>query len=323
MNELGLSIVIFVGVILLDWWLGDPLGWPHPILYIGKLIQGLEIVIRKSKINLYLGGFILLGISLFSVLALITGLLYLAGWVHPLLRTCITIYLLYTALAAKCLDVEVRKVVKGLGEGLEEGRKYLSYLVGRDTRSLSEEGVIKGAIETTAENTIDGVLAPLFYMGIGFILGVPVQWVFAYKVVNTLDSMVGYMVEPYREIGYGSAKLDDVLNYIPARIGSVCMVISTKLIGLDDQKAWKILKRDRRNHKSPNCGYPESVIAGALDIQLGGNHIYFDQMVEKPTIGDKKKVPNRNMIDETVKIMYIAEVIMALLMIAMMIIVML
>ncbi|TCK98630.1 adenosylcobinamide-phosphate synthase [Natranaerovirga hydrolytica] len=302
-----MNALLLLSSVLLDWILGDPPNWKHPIIYIGKLIQYQENNIRKHIKNLFAGGFLLAIGTILSVVAIIQCLLFLAQWVSPVLVQIITIYLMYTGLAAKCLSVEVKKVIKGLTQDIQTGRKSLSYLVGRDTSQLTEEEIIKGAIETTAENTIDGVIAPLFYIGIGFLIGMPVQCLYLYKTVNTLDSMVGYNVEPYREIGYASAKLDDILNYIPARIGSLVMVIATYCLKLDWKNSIRILIRDRRNHKSPNCAYPESVIAGALNIQLGGTHTYFDKVVEKPTIGDQKTNPNASMIHHTIKVMYLSE----------------
>ncbi|TCT15522.1 adenosylcobinamide-phosphate synthase [Natranaerovirga pectinivora] len=306
------NIIVLISVIVMDWLLGDPLGWPHPIIYMGKLIQTLEKIIRKYFENLFVGGFFLLGLSLFIVLISVSIILKGSMVIHPYFHTIVTIYLLYTGIAAKCLHTEVKKVIKGLYQSIEEGRKYLSYLVGRDTANLTQEQVIKGAIETTAENTIDGVIAPLFYIGIGFLVGYPIHFLFAYKLVNTLDSMVGYIVEPYKDIGFASAKADDILNYIPARIGSLFMVLSSLLLKLNWKNSWRILVRDRRNHKSPNCGYPEAVVAGALKIQLGGTHKYFDTIVEKPTIGDLDKKPESVMIEDTIKIMYVTELLFTL-----------
>ena len=185
-------------------------------------------------------------------------------------------------LAAKSLRTESLKVEKALEEeGLEAGRRAVSMIVGRDTRDLTEEGVIKAAVETVAENTSDGVTAPLFYM----ILAGPLGG-FAYKAVNTMDSMVGYKNEKYQYFGTCAARLDDAAGFIPARLSALFMTAAAFLAGYDGRNAWRILKRDRKNHKSPNAAHTEAVMAGALDVQLAGDAWYFGKLVRKPFIGD-------------------------------------
>lgn len=307
------SSALLIIVVFLDFILGDPPNWPHPIRYIGWSISQYEKAIRKSRIDLKIGGFLLVLLSLGTTLIISTLILKIANYIHPSLRTIVTTYLLYTSIAAKCLDVEARKVHNAVNEkNIEKSRKKLSYLVGRDTTQLSFEEIIRGVVETVAENTVDGVLAPLFYMVIGFYLGFPVQFALGYKVINTLDSMVGYVQEPYKEIGYASAKLDDIANYIPARIGSLLMILAGGLLGYSIKQGFKILIRDRRNHKSPNCGYPEAAVAGLLQIQLGGTNTYFGQEIYKPTIGDETTSLTGEHIINTIKIMYGAEFLMVL-----------
>lgn len=310
MNELLLIVPV-----LLDMIIGDPPDVPHPVRYIGWIIKRYENMIRKSNINLKIGGFLLTGLSLITVTVVITLILFISQKINTYLYIIISIYLLYTSLASKCLDVETRKVYKSLlEEDIDDSRKKLSYLVGRDTINLTKEEITRGAVETVAENTIDGVLAPLIFIGIGMYFGYPVQFAFIYKTINTLDSMVGYMNKKYKDIGYASAKLDDIANYIPARIGSLLMLIGGTALGYDGFNGLKISERDSRNHKSPNCGYPESVVAGLLNIQLGGTNTYFGEKVYKPTIGDKNlEIEPRNIID-TIKIMYASEIILVLLM---------
>ncbi|PKM94748.1 MAG: cobalamin biosynthesis protein CobD [Firmicutes bacterium HGW-Firmicutes-1] len=305
------NIIILMLAVLLDLIFGDPYHIPHPITYIGKMIRLIEKGIRKTKMPLRLGGFLLMLSSVSTVWVVITGLLYMANLLHPVAKDLVTIYLLYTSLAAKCLRVEIMKVYKALKNNqLLEARKYISYLVGRDTSSLNSDEVTRAAVETVAENTVDGVLAPLLYIVIGMFFQLPVQFVFAYKTVNTLDSMVGYIQEPYKEIGFFSAKTDDVLNYIPARIGSLVMVLGGSIRGYHLKNGLKILIRDRRNHKSPNCAYPEAAVAGLLGVQIGGTNQYFNETVEKPTIGDELIPLGFIHILDTVKIMYAAEAIM-------------
>jgi adenosylcobinamide-phosphate synthase len=304
------SIIIICVAVILDRIFGDPINIPHPIIFIGKLISKLEKIIRKSNIPLKVGGFLLLIFTIIPTVAVITIILFISGWIHPYVKDVVTIYLLYTSLAAKCLKDEVEKVKSALvQDDIELSRKQLSYLVGRDTTYLTKDEIIRGAIETTAENTVDGILAPLIYIGIGFLFNMPVQFVFIYKAVNTLDSMVGYMQSHYKEIGYASAKTDDLLNYIPARIGSFFMLLAGGVLGYDIINGFKILKRDRNNHKSPNCGYPESTVAGLLNIQIGGTNTYFNEVVVKPTIGDAIEKLDVIHITQSNKIMYVSEII--------------
>lgn len=304
------NIIILILAVILDLIFGDPYQIPHPITFIGRGIRGLEKVIRKSGMPLKIGGLFLLIIPVGVVWLIISGLIYIANWIHPLVGSFVMVYLLYTSLAAKCLRVEVLKVYHALKKNdLEQSRKFISYLVGRDTSAISSEEVTRAAVETVAENTIDGVLAPLFYIFLGMLLGLPVQFVFAYKTVNTLDSMVGYIQEPYKEIGFFSAKTDDILNYIPARIGSLMMIMGGITLGYNLKNGLKVLMRDRRNHKSPNCGYPEAAVAGLLEVQIGGTNQYFNEIVVKPTIGDSiRKLSTKHILD-TIKIMYASEVI--------------
>lgn len=297
---------ILLIAVFLDFVLGDPPTWPHPIRFIGWMIRRFENLIRKQRvINLKVGGFLLVLLSLSTVFIISTLLLLIAGLIHPMAKLVVSIYLIYTSLAAKCLAVEVKKVYKSLmDDDIKMSRKLLSYLVGRDTSELSKNEVTRAAIETVAENTVDGVLAPLFYFMVGILIGMPVELMVIYKVVNTLDSMVGYIQEPYKDIGYASAKLDDLANYIPARLGSLLMLIAGIFLGFSGKNGLRILIRDRRNHKSPNCGYPEAVAAGLLNIQLGGTNRYFGEILHKPTIGDDINKLEPNHIIRTINIMY-------------------
>ena len=188
----------------------------------------------------------------------------------------------YQIFATKSLKVESDRVYIALKDkGLEAGRKAVSMIVGRDTQNLKEEGVTKAAVETVAENTSDGVIAPLFYMLIGgAVLG------FTYKAINTMDSMVGYKDDKYQWFGTAAAKLDDVVNFIPARVSAVLMILAAYLTGMDGKNAASIFRRDRFNHKSPNSAQTEAVMAGALDVQLAGDAWYFGKLHKKPTIGD-------------------------------------
>lgn len=280
---------------LLDFLLGDPYCFPHPIRLIGKMIAGLEKHLlenpkkseksekrdekRESKDG------IVLVITVLAGMMIVTTLLLAAAYgIHPYLGVLTETIMTYQILAAKCLKVESMKVYRCLKEeGLEEARKAVSMIVGRDTAVLDEEGVAKAAIETVAENTSDGVIAPMLYTALGGpVLG------FLYKAVNTMDSMVGYKNEKYLYFGRAAAKLDDVVNYIPARISAYLMILAALLGGKNfkGRQAYRIYKRDNRNHASPNSAQTESVCAGALGIQLAGDASYFGKMVKKPYIGD-------------------------------------
>ncbi len=292
----------------IDWLLGDPPDWPHPIRFIGWIIRKVETLVRSIFANLYIGGFILL----FTVIAVNVSLLSLIELIiHPIFFKIIEIYLLYALLAAKCLGDEGLKVKKCIDEGnLESSRKNFAYLVGRDTENCNEKDVIRGLVETISENTVDGVLAPLMYMILGSFTGHGLALVLIYKTVNTLDSMVGYHQPPYKEIGYASAKMDDLLNFIPARFGSLIMLIAGAILKYDLKRGILTFIKDRKKHKSPNSGHPESAVAGLLGLQLGGNNTYFGVLVPKPTIGIMINDLKSNHINDAIKIMYLSEFIL-------------
>lgn len=282
-------IMAFVLGFLLDMFFGDPYWLPHPIRLIGNLITALERRLlgnsekREEKRELARG--IVLVICVLGITAVVAVLLLMVAYgAHPYLGILAESVMTYQILAAKCLKVESMKVYQCLKKGdLEAARKAVSMIVGRDTEALDAEGVAKAAIETVAENTSDGVIAPMLYTALGGpILG------FFYKAVNTMDSMVGYKNEKYLYFGRAAAKLDDVLNYIPARISAYLMIIAAFLGGryLDGKQAYKIYKRDNRKHASPNSAQTESVCAGALGIRLAGDASYFGKTVKKPYIGD-------------------------------------
>ena len=303
--------ILFIAV-LLDFVLGDPPTWPHPISFVGWIIKRYELLIRKQNlINLRVGGLLLVFLTLSTMFIISSILLLIGAVIHPVAKIVISIYLTYTSLAAKCLSVEARKVYKSLiDDDINKSRKLISYLVGRDTTELNKSEVIRAVIETVSENTIDGVLAPLFYFIIGILIDMPIELMLLYKTINTLDSMVGYIQEPYKDIGYVSAKLDDLANYIPARLGSLFMLIAGTFLGFNGRNGLKILMRDRRNHKSPNCGYPEAVTAGLLNIRLGGSNKYFGQILHKLTIGDEVLKLEPYHITSTINIMYVSQIFM-------------
>ena len=280
------TLIAIVAGFILDLIFGDPHSLPHPICLIGNLISFLERSLRKifgfSNNGLLFGGGVLVLIVISTCFALPYALLYLAGMVNPWLAFALETLMFYQIFATKCLRDESMKVYYALQKGdLDEARLMLSWIVGRDTKNLSEAEVTKGAVETIAENTADGIIAPMFYMFLG---GAPLA--FLYKGINTMDSMVGYKNEKYLYFGRCAAKLDDVANFIPARITGLLMIGAAYFLNLDVQGAWKTFWRDRYNHLSPNSAMTESVAAGALNIQLGGGHFYFGKWVHKDTIGD-------------------------------------
>lgn len=284
-------IAFFMGF-LLDQLLGDPYFLPHPIRLIGKLISGTEQMLRKkmrrnetdkSRSELRRGTAMVL-IVLVSVVMVSSFLLLAAYRFHPYVGMAVESLMTYQILAVKCLKVESMKVYHCLKKGsLGQARAALSMIVGRDTECLDGEGVAKAAVETVAENTSDGVIAPMLYLAMGGpILG------FFYKAVNTMDSMAGYKNEKYIYFGRAAAKLDDVVNFFPARISALLMIEVSYFLGsnFSGKGAWKIYRRDRRKHASPNSGQTESVCAGALSIRLAGDASYFGKTVKKPYIGE-------------------------------------
>ena len=304
-------MIAFVCGFVLDLVFGDPHALPHPIRLIGTLIAGLEkkllkLQMRDEKKEFY-KGILLVVLVLFSTGAVAALVLVVAYWLHSVAGIVIESVMTYQILATKCLKDESMKVYQSLNEqGLEAGRVAVSMIVGRDTNVLDETGVVKAAVETVAENTSDGVIAPMLYTALGGpVLG------FVYKAVNTMDSMVGYKNDKYLYFGRAAAKLDDVVNFIPARISAYLMIAAAYIGGkaFDGKQAYRIYKRDRRNHASPNSAQTESVCAGALGIQLAGDASYFGKVVKKPYIGDAHRAVEREDIVRVNRLMYVTAVI--------------
>ena len=311
-----MSTYLFIDIIIayvLDLIFGDPYWLPHPVRFIGLLIKKTEGFLRniikpysnnKAKSEL-IAGVILALIVILTSFTVVWGILKIAGLVHPLLFHIVDIYFIYSALASKCLAAEAHKVYDVLKRNdIVEARKRLSMLVGRQTENLNEKEIIRGVVETTAENTVDGIISPLIYAALGTFYGLGAPLAYAFKAASTLDSMVGYMNEKYLYFGRASAKIDDAANYIPARLSGVIIPLGALLCGKNMLGSFQIMWRDRRNHKSPNCAYPEAAVAGALGIRIGGNNVYFGKVVEKPTIGDPDKELEAEDIANTIKLMY-------------------
>ncbi|MGL4731475.1 MAG: adenosylcobinamide-phosphate synthase CbiB [Clostridium sp.] len=310
--DLSQNIIYVAIAVIIDLLLGDPSWLPHPIIYIGKLISKIEKIFRNIFENNYklkiAGGLMVLIICVTTYL--IPYVLLKFALINEIVFHLLNIIIIWTTLAAKSLDKAGMEVYEALKkDDIEEARLKLSYIVGRDTKNLSEHEIIRADVETIAENASDGIIAPMFYAFIG---GAPLAMI--YKGVNTMDSMVGYLNDKYKNIGFFPAKIDDVFNYIPARLTGILMSLVSFLVGGNVVKTFKIMIRDRKNHKSPNCAYPEGATAGALKVQLGGTNVYFGQVVYKPTIGDDIKKLNYIHIKESIKLMYFSEILLVLIM---------
>ena len=314
-----MTILACITGFLLDCIFGDPAWMYHPIRVIGNLISVLEKGLRKllcSRIHaseqekknrreVLAGGILwILTVSLSFLVPAV--LLFAAGKVHPAVRFLLETFWCYQIFAARCLVGESRKVYQKLKEDdLPGARKAVSMIVGRDTENLTAEGVTKAAVETVAENTSDGVTAPLLFLLIG---GAPLG--FLYKAVNTMDSMLGYKNEKYLYFGRIPAKMDDVFNYIPARLTAWFMIGAAFLTGMDGKNAWKIYLRDKRKHASPNSAQSEAVCAGALDVQLAGDAVYFGKVYKKDYIGDAIRKIEPEDILRVGKLMYMTTILM-------------
>ncbi len=290
---------------ILDLIFGDPEGIPHPIRLIGYLINRGEKILQRISCQTPTRQFVS-GAGLTLVVLCLSFfvpfmILQWAGRIHPVLLYVLESLMCFQILATRSLKTESMKVYEELKQGrLPEARKALSRIVGRDTENLSVEQVTKGAVETVAENLADGVIAPMVFILVG---GAPLG--FLYKAINTLDSMIGYKNDQYLYFGRFAAKLDDLANYIPARISACLMIIAAWFLGYDYKESIRIYLRDRSNHLSPNSAHTEAVCAGALNIQLAGSSYYFGQLVVKPTIGDKTRETSIDDIKKSNHLLYV------------------
>ena len=286
----------------LDFLVGDPRWFPHPVKVIGSLAQRLESPMRRLFRSEYIAGTVTAIIVIAVVVAASVGLLRLSRLAHPAAYNIVCVLMIYTTIAARDLTRHSKAVYSALDAGdLTQARKKVSMIVGRDTEALSEPEIARAAVESVAENTVDGVTAPLFYAAIAGPIGAVV-----YRSINTLDSMFGYKNDQYIRFGRFSAKIDDAVNYIPARVTAILMSLTAGLLRLRMLNAFKILFSDCRNHTSPNAGFPEAAAAGALGVQLGGMNYYFGSPSEKPVIGRPLEVLTREHIKKVNMLMFIS-----------------
>ena len=289
------SASLLLSAFLLDLVVGDPPWFPHPVVLMGKLISSGDRFLWTGNICRDFVSGMVLSLVLIAVTILASwALLYSLTFMSPLIAFVLTAGLASTTLATRGLLDAITRIETSLRSGnLVEAREKLGHIVGRETSALNEDKVLRASLESLAENTSDGIVAPLFYLFLG---GIPLAM--TYKAVNTLDSMIGYRTERYCYFGKFAARLDDVANFIPARLTAVLMVVSTFLVRLNTGLALRVLWRDHANHLSPNAGYPEATLAGALGIRLGGSSVYFGKEIWKPTMGDDLTPVNIEMLKE-------------------------
>ena len=284
-----LTVLALLLGFIIDLIVGDPHSIPHPVVFIGKLISLLEKELRK-RFPATVSGERTAGAVLWILVVLVSFLvpflvLRLLGWISPWVRLAAESLMCWQILATRSLRVESMKVFTALETGtLADARRAVSMIVGRDTETLDDAGVTRAAVETVAENCSDGVVAPLLFLALG---GAPLG--FLYKAVNTMDSMLGYTEPPYTNIGRYPAKLDDMFNYIPARISALLMLPAGVLLGLDGKNGWRIFRRDRYKHASPNSAQTESMCAGLLGLRLAGDAVYHGVLHKKEYIGDPQR----------------------------------
>lgn len=330
-------MIIIVLAIIVDYFVGDPNGWYHPVIAIGNMIKSYEKILYSKDHGKFCGLLLVIGV-LATITVFIVGVRYLLGF-NQFLLFVFDVYAVFAGLAFKSLidaSKSVRKEFSHIdsneedtssqeyldieAQSLDNARSKIAMFVSRQTDKLTKEQILKTLIETVSENTIDGIVSPLFYAIIGqFFFGQGVLFIWLYKGINTMDSMIAYKNDKYMDFGFVAAKVDDLANLLPARLGSLIMLAAGGFLKLDLRNGYKILVRDHKKSVSPNAGYPESVTAGLLGISLGGLYPYFGKMIEKPIIGeDKVEVSVQSVIDTerivllTLNIIFILVVIMAI-----------
>ena len=292
--------LLTIAALALDWLLGDPQNWPHPVRMIGHLIVAAERLCRRAlgklgtepALWIFFGALLALAVIVPTALS-IWLVMDLAGRISSVLWFVLCLYLVFAIFCLRDLEDHVNKVEEALEAlDLDGARRALSWIVGRDTAHLSAEGIRRATVETIAENFADGLVAPLLYLALG---GPVLAW--AYKAVNTLDSMVGYKNDRYLYLGRFSARLDDAANFVPARIAALILILGAKIIGLDAKGAFRLWRREGNYHSSPNSGQTEAAMAGALGAWLGGPNRYGGQLFDKPVIGaDGGEVTRQNVL---------------------------
>lgn len=289
----------------LDIIIGDPRWFPHPVRAIGRGIKALESYLRQTVLPLRLAGAILTITIVGLTYGLVWLICHLAGIFHPYLGKAIAILLIFMSLSVRSLAQAAKKVYSPLkADNINQARRQLGQIVSRETATLDRDSVIRGTVETVAENTVDGIISPLFYALIG---GAPLAW--AYKAINTLDSMVGYKDERYLQFGWFSARLDDIANFIPARLSGVIIPLAAPLTGKDGRRSLETVLKDKRKAASPNAGFPEAAFAGALGIQLGGQNIYHGRASNRPLIGKPIRPKEPEDIKQAIYLMYATSVV--------------
>ncbi len=301
-----MSITIIAAAWGLDALLGDPEMLPHPVKAMGRLIRTLENTTRKRIANKKVAG-IMTGISVpLAAFCITAAVVEMAGWIDPRLRAVISILLIYTCLSTRCLGQEAQGILNSIKAGDSiTARSRVARIVGRDTHDLDEQGIARATIESVSENTVDGIISPLLYAFLG---GAPLAM--AYKAISTLDSMVGYKDERYREFGWFSARLDDAANFIPARLCLIIIPLASFMVC--SGRAFKTIKtmlRDGTKHPSPNAGFPESGFAGALGIKLGGASTYNGVTLHKPFLGSSEKDVEAGDIKKSIRLMWCTSIV--------------
>lgn len=306
------SLALLLGFVL-DYFLGDPPAMPHLVVAMGKMIQGLETCLTSlfspSKRGRLAAGVLLVCLMLLAWTLVPLGLLWASYRLSPWLGLAVETLLIFQLLAAQSLKRASLKVYQSLEEGpIDKARHDLSLIVGRDTQDLDPDAICKAAVETVAENASDGVVAPLFYLALAGPLAACL-----YKAINTMDSMLGYRNDRYLYFGRPAARLDDWANFLPARLTGILMVAASAMTGLDGKAAWRIYRRDRKQHASPNAGHPEAAMAGALGIQLGGPASYGGRQEDKPSLGDPLRPIQAQDILRANRLMYMTSLLMLVL----------
>lgn len=303
---------VFFLAILLDCIWGDPYWLPHPVIYIGKMISWLEALLRGTIANKRFAGVLLLVITVLVTGSVTWAVLLFSEAIHPLFGYIAAVIIASTTLAARSLHKESERVASALISGdIETARLRLSYIVGRDTQNLEAPEIWRALVETVAENSSDGIIAPMFWLAsFGPVAAMK------YKAVSTLDSMVGYKNERYIDFGWASARMDDLLNFIPARLTAILMILSAPLVGLSFHGARAVFIRDRYNHPSPNSGHPEAAAAGALQVRLGGAASYGGVTSWKEYIGNPDSPLDETAYRGMIRLMYSTTLLMAILALA-------